>query len=583
MNYYSFFALFFSFLEGFILPLRPMFHRPMLQVFDFVCHDKFCLFFLLLCAIFGTIKVSYTLFPHVCRAFTILFWMFGAFSIILIIRAVLIFVPIFINRISESMVLFLVTFDEGVEQIAMYKRQSPLSSPMEADGYVINHYNMYTFILIIVLGCIATWAWLSVARRPSHGAITRDHTRCDTAFPPKIEQPTTPLCAPTTTESLQTLLQTLLQFSTTTTPSPPPTPSTQIIQQHLDQFKSEILAILHQEFATLSSTLALAIPSMTAISQITQDAVARTIVPKNQADTKIIANREYPKALNNPSDSDEEMPNVNVAGAWKTVQKKVQKSLKPKVMPTESLTPIKVDGRSPEELSIDELRAVLRQKTSEKSAARQQEIAATMYLTEDEQQLTLDELHRKWKVEAQQTRSERPKLNRFDWEGLGTLTEEQKLLPRHEIRKIIKNRKYDRWVASMKAQGIPLHQCDICQELATENHRCLATRWTTEGQRGVRKGLVITQTGRGAIRLHEKQIIDQTALNKEYEEIAKLKREVEDRMNRIKGALASDPSTDVEMINPTTIIEPESPSTPALPPTPPSEFPPTTSYITSRV
>ena len=146
--------------------------------------------------------------------------------------------------------------------------------------------------------------------------------------------------------------------------------------------------------------------------------------------------------------------------------------------------------------------------------------------------MDLGQLHRKWKVENQQRRQERANLNRFDFNDLGELTEEEKLLPKSEIRRIIRDRKEDLWVRQMKAQGIPLHQCEVCQKLVNDNHECIATRWITEGQRGVHKGLVVTRTGTGAIKLQECQLVDQNILNKEYEEILKLKKQLEERTRR---------------------------------------------------
>jgi len=122
----------------------------------------------------------------------------------------------------------------------------------------------------------------------------------------------------------------------------------------------------------------------------------------------------------------------------------------------------------------------------------------------------------------------------------------------------------------MKAQGIPLHQCEVCQKLVNDNHECIATRWITEGQRGVHKGLVVTRTGTGAIKLQERQLVDQNVLNKEYEEILKLKKQLEERTRRAEEALSpSTPEHNTIMQSSSSSSQTLSSSTPPITVTPP--------------
>jgi len=170
----------------------------------------------------------------------------------------------------------------------------------------------------------------------------------------------------------------------------------------------------------------------------------------------------------------------------------------------------------------------LLKKLRERQAQRQVANRPPYYLTEEEKKLSMDGLHRQWKLERQRRNNEREVLARHDFEDLGELTEEQRELPRAVIRRIIRQRKNEVWANAMRAKGIPVSQCDVCLELTTGNHRCVATKWTTDQTRNaaISKGLVMTQ-GPGGIRLHAKAIIDQEKLNKEYEQLRILREELE--------------------------------------------------------
>jgi hypothetical protein len=193
----------------------------------------------------------------------------------------------------------------------------------------------------------------------------------------------------------------------------------------------------------------------------------------------------------------------------------------------------------------------LLQRLKERQVQRQEARRPPFYLTDEEKALSMDALHRLWKVERQRLNNEREALSRHDFESLGDLTEAQKQLPRSAVRQIIRQRKSEVWAQAMRARGIPVHQCDVCYELTTGNHRCIATKWTTDQTKNaaVSKGLVLTQSP-GGVRLHASPIIDPEKLQKEYERLSKLREELE---AKAKLAQPLVPLTDTTMaLEPTT-------------------------------
>lgn len=154
--------------------------------------------------------------------------------------------------------------------------------------------------------------------------------------------------------------------------------------------------------------------------------------------------------------------------------------------------------------------------------------------------MDLDALHRKWKIEGQARRQERLELKNQDYEKLGELSEEEKKLTVGEIKGIIRQRKYQQWVEKMKRQNVPLKKCDVCQELTTDAHKCMGTRWQVVQHKGVapiKKEIIITQGKGGDIRVKQQQLIDQDRLNAEYEEIAALKKRLDERSEQISKAI----------------------------------------------
>eukprot|EP00914_Ancora_sagittata_P021317 GHVO01041989.1.p1 GENE.GHVO01041989.1~~GHVO01041989.1.p1 ORF type:complete len:211 (-),score=47.53 GHVO01041989.1:5-637(-) len=119
--------------------------------------------------------------------------------------------------------------------------------------------------------------------------------------------------------------------------------------------------------------------------------------------------------------------------------------------------------------------------------------------------MSLSDLSRLWKLEGQARRQEREQLRSTDFENLGEWTPEQKELTKGDIRKLIRERKYQVWVDRMRAKGVPLTQCSTCQELAGRNHTCMAMKWKLQRAGGIKeKALFMTQDGKGDIKLGPK-------------------------------------------------------------------------------
>eukprot|EP00914_Ancora_sagittata_P021319 GHVO01041992.1.p2 GENE.GHVO01041992.1~~GHVO01041992.1.p2 ORF type:complete len:182 (-),score=30.42 GHVO01041992.1:336-881(-) len=173
--------------------------------------------------------------------------------------------------------------------------------------------------------------------------------------------------------------------------------------------------------------------------------------------------------------------------------------------------------------------------------------------------MSLSDLSRLWKLEGQARRQEREQLRSTDFENLGEWTPEQKELTKGDIRKLIRERKYQVWVDRMRAKGVPLTQCSTCQELAGRNHTCMAMKWKLQRAGGIKeKALFMTQDGKGDIKLGPKTRINQEKLDKEYEQVLRVKREVDERAERVRLAVEGNkydpesPNVDREMeaVNP---------------------------------
>jgi len=300
----------------------------------------------------------------------------------------------------------------------------------------------------------------------------------------------------------------------------------------LRDMEVRILALVQQEITALAASTVLGTPLL-APSPSSPHPTPYAATTADDSESEI----EYGEAISS-------VPGVNVArsSGWKLLSrdpKKVKLPEDPQPAPA-PLAPRPVDLRSADELSVSGLQDMLRIK---RAASRS---SGPQPLTEEEKEMDLADLHRKWKHEDQQRKQEATHFTPYDFRPLGKLTEAQKFLSRPEVRRVIRERRTERWVQEMKAKGVPLHECEVCHEIASDKHQCLATRWMTEGSYGVNKGLVITQQG-PSVRLRAAQIIDQAKLEKEHAEITALKQQIEERTRRIQAALESPISQDVEM------------------------------------
>lgn len=174
-------------------------------------------------------------------------------------------------------------------------------------------------------------------------------------------------------------------------------------------------------------------------------------------------------------------------------------------------------------LSEAEMLAKLR----EREQRRREERKQPKFLTDEEKQMTMDELHRYWKVERQRRRNEREDLRVYDFQPLGQLTEEQKKLPRRDVERLIARRREEVWADTMRARGIEVLKCDTCYRLHTGDHSCIATRWRTDAQRhsAVPRGVVVTGTPQG-VRVTTAPIIEEERLQKQLRTIQGMLEEI---------------------------------------------------------
>jgi hypothetical protein len=264
-----------------------------------------------------------------------------------------------------------------------------------------------------------------------------------------------------------------------------------------------------------------------------QEPSIRTTAPIEPHESAISCNDAESLSEDTSNEEADEAPTTNAAGVWKPARKpkKVTISTKKPAVIVKAVEPTKPIG----ELTEQEMRQALERKEAERREANR----LAQLLTEEEKDMDLGELHRKWKLEAQQRRQEKMQLNPFDFDALGKLVGEERNFTKSQVRKLIHDRKHEKWIASMKAQGVPLHICETCQELATPNHRCIATRWKTEGPYGRSRGLFVTQDNGGNVRFTEKQVTDPEKVEKEWMELNKMREELAQRTTKLHAAMQS--------------------------------------------
>lgn len=190
------------------------------------------------------------------------------------------------------------------------------------------------------------------------------------------------------------------------------------------------------------------------------------------------------------------------------------------------------------------------------------------WLTIEEKNLeTLAQLALWWKKrDIARGLNSRP-LTQYDYTAdLGPLTPEMKVLSRRELKKIIQQRKKDRWIEDMILKGVQLHKCPTCEELTNDSHRCMATKWST-GKPGplTQRRIIVKQNPQGITiqparhPSHEQVqgLYDQS--RKHLEEYARIQR----LLNPTGDAVMTDathPHLSPPQVPPTVTITPPSPN-----------------------
>jgi hypothetical protein len=177
-------------------------------------------------------------------------------------------------------------------------------------------------------------------------------------------------------------------------------------------------------------------------------------------------------------------------------------------------------------------------KLREREAKRRADSRPPAYLTPEEKKMSMDQLFRKWKVERQRIRQEHEALQAADFAPLGELTEDQKLLPRSQVARIVNNRKNQVWAQSMQERGIKVLKCNVCSRLYTEDrqHRCMVTHWNTDGRpnAAISRNLVLSQSPQG-IRLRSTAVVDEAKVAREHQRLQAMKEDM-DAKQRIVDA-----------------------------------------------
>ena len=400
--------------------------------------------------------------PYVKRGIKVTLLSVGVFSLIVVTRFLYLALPRWYAALQTFVVKALNQFDDAALRVADLGTAAlgaPFSDVSEDSGVAVSIVDPWSSVFVIVAIATALAGMGLLIKNRLFGTGTEDHTSCSTMTSSTPLSSTVPLSAPTSQEPLYELLRAILTTSTSTSPTSSTTSAE--LRQLFAELKAELLQYINDQFTILTSTVSHSMPSVSLISKLVDDAVTEAVsnllARETSQSTAMRTARptnsgEFTSQPQNATPScdalDDEFPSINVAGAWRTVRNRgVKKTTtapksttslpaEPTIKETTTQLPLN-DMRTIDELKEEELREVLRQRVQERRTA------PSRYLSEEEKNMTMDELHRKWKIEGQKAREERVALNPFDFKELGELTEEQKLLPKYEIRKIIRNKKND--------------------------------------------------------------------------------------------------------------------------------------------
>lgn len=189
-----------------------------------------------------------------------------------------------------------------------------------------------------------------------------------------------------------------------------------------------------------------------------------------------------------------------------------EKSSKPKEKPVTS-TPIPI-------FYLSALRNYQTESLQEvKETVRMQKLTLQL-LSEQEKNLPSDELERKWAEERFESRhgpcGDRP------------LSEEEKLMHRAKIARILAEERREHWVQSQRERGFNMFQCNECGRWEKANdyypHHCFRAPYTCplKRRRGVHlQQQLVVETIQGDINIKHQPVVDLNKLLKEKEALSK--------------------------------------------------------------
>lgn len=155
---------------------------------------------------------------------------------------------------------------------------------------------------------------------------------------------------------------------------------------------------------------------------------------------------------------------------------------------------------------------------------------AARSLTEEEKDMTLDQLDHKWRNEDFMRRQQ------ASIDSLGVLSEEDRELSVAQIKRKIRNKKQQLFFERKRAEGVEVNQCVNCEEWYIGNsHHCTNTGWKLVGQNKdipVTDQFIITQRGTGDVRVRRRSGADPERVTKAYEAL----KEVKDKMEADEAA-----------------------------------------------
>jgi hypothetical protein len=286
------------------------------------------------------------------------------------------------------------------------------------------------------------------------------------------------------------------------------------------------------------------VPTVETPTPTTTTIVSPTPLPQRaEVHPNILCNNRF-EALSDDSESEyeatviEEIANTRFHAAPTKKNKAIQKSTAKTIKfanhdPLPDAIMSNISNLSEAEL-LDQLRL---REVERKHAERPAE-----FLTDEEKKMNMDQLFRKWKLERQRERQEREELRKSDFDKLGDLDDEQRLLPRRAINALINARKNEVWAKGLAARGIKVLTCEVCSRLYTEDreHRCLQTRWRTDSNiSGVSRNIILTQSPSG-VRMRTASIVDEAKVFAEYERLKAMKEAIEAKEKLVRPNVPTD-------------------------------------------